>query len=134
MIEIKNLTVVYPDGTKAVDDLSFTVADGESVALIGANGAGKTSLLLTLAGVMSPKSGEVCVDAVRISKENLCEIRRRVGMVFQNPDDQLFMPLIYDDVAFGPRNFGLNEAEVAIRAEAALKALFNRAPQRPFAA
>ncbi len=123
MIEIKNLTVVYPDGTKAVDDLSFTVADGESVALIGANGAGKTSLLLTLAGVMNPKSGEVFVDGVRICKQNINEIRRRVGMVFQNPDDQLFMPLIYDDVAFGPRNFGLSETEVAAKVDAALKAL-----------
>ncbi len=123
MIEIKNLTVVYPDGTKAVDDLSFSIADGESVALIGANGAGKTSLLLTLAGVMTAKSGEVLVDGMKISKESLNEIRRRVGMVFQNPDDQLFMPLIYDDVAFGPRNFGLSEAEVGLKVEAALKAL-----------
>ena len=123
MIEIKNLNVIYPDGTKAIEQLSFTVADGESVALIGANGAGKTSLLLAIAGVMTPNAGEICVDGIKIRKETINEIRRKIGMVFQNPDDQLFMPMIYDDVAFGPRNFGLSEAEVAAKVEAALKAL-----------
>jgi cobalt/nickel transport system ATP-binding protein len=123
MIEIKNLSVVYPDGTKAVDDISFTVGDGESIALVGANGAGKTSLLLSLVGVLPIHSGSIIVDGMELNKKNLSEVRRKIGMVFQNPDDQLFMPMIYDDIAFGPRNFGLGEDEVRKRAEDALMTL-----------
>ena len=123
MIEIKNLSVVYPDGTKAVDDISFTVGDGESIALVGANGAGKTSLLLSLVGVLPIHSGSVTVDGTTLNKKNLNEIRRKLGMVFQNPDDQLFMPMIYDDITFGPRNYGLSEDEVTKRADEALATL-----------
>ena len=123
MIEIKNLSVVYPDGTKAVDDISFTVSDGESIALVGANGAGKTSLLLSLVGVLPIHSGTIAVDGMELNKKNLSEVRRKIGMVFQNPDDQLFMPMIYDDIAFGPRNFGLDEEAVNQRAEDALRTL-----------
>ena len=123
MIEIKNLSVVYPDGTKAVDDISFTVGDGESIALVGANGAGKTSLLLSLVGVLPIQSGSIVVDGMELNKKNLSEVRQRIGMVFQNPDDQLFMPMIYDDIAFGPRNFGLGEDAVKKRAEDALETL-----------
>lgn len=123
MIEIKNLSVIYPDGTKAIDDISFTIGDGESIALVGANGAGKTSLLLTLVGVLNASGGSVWVDGIQLSKSTLNEIRRRVGMVFQNPDDQLFMPMVYDDIAFGPRNFGLNEEEVKKRVDSALAEL-----------
>jgi energy-coupling factor transporter ATP-binding protein EcfA2 len=121
MIGIKNMSVVYPDGTKAVNDVSFTVADGESVALVGANGAVKTSLLLALVGVLPISAGQVAVDGMELNKTTLNEIRRRVGMVFQNPDDQLFMPMIYDDIAFGPRNYGLGEDEVRKRVDAALE-------------
>jgi cobalt/nickel transport system ATP-binding protein len=123
MIEIKNLSVVYPDGTKAVDGISFTVSDGESIALVGANGAGKTSLLLSLVGVLPISGGSISVDGISLNKSMLNEIRRRVGMVFQNPDDQLFMPMIYDDVAFGPRNYGLSEDEVKKRADEVLHTL-----------
>jgi cobalt/nickel transport system ATP-binding protein len=123
MIEINDLTVVYPDGTKAVDGISLTVRDGESIALVGANGAGKTSLLLSLVGVLPIHSGTVTVDGIDLNKKTLNEIRRQVGMVFQNPDDQLFMPMIYDDVAFGPRNYGLGEDEVKTRVETTLQTL-----------
>lgn len=123
MIEINNLSVVYPDGTKAVKDITLTAHDGESIALVGVNGAGKTSLLLSLVGVLPMASGSVTVDGVQLSKKTLNDIRRRVGMVFQNPDDQLFMPMIYDDIAFGPRNYGMEEAEVAKKVDDALSAL-----------
>jgi cobalt/nickel transport system ATP-binding protein len=88
---------------------------------VGANGAGKTSLLLALVGVLPVGAGSVAVDGMELNKTTLNEIRRRVGMVFQNPDDQLFMPMIYDDIAFGPRNYGLGEDEVRKRADAALE-------------
>jgi len=123
MIEVKDITVTYPDGTKAIDTLSFTIRDGESVALVGANGAGKTTLLLSLVGVLPVQSGSILVDGIELGKSTLNEVRRRVGMVFQNPDDQLFMPMIYDDVAFGPRNFGLSEEDVEKRVLSALTEL-----------
>lgn len=111
MMNVEHLKLVYPDGTCAVDDLSLTLADGESVALVGANGAGKTSLLLSLVGVLGLAAGSIRVDEVTLGKKTLDEIRRRVGLVFQNPDDQLFMPVIREDVAFGPRNFGHSPEE-----------------------
>jgi cobalt/nickel transport system ATP-binding protein len=123
MIEVIDISVTYPDGTKAIDNISFTIGDGESVALVGANGAGKTTLLLTLVGVLQAKSGVIRVDGTELNKSTLNEVRRRVGMVFQNPDDQLFMPMIYDDVAFGPRNYGLAEEDVEKRVNIALAEL-----------
>lgn len=111
MMNVEHLKLVYPDGTCAVDDLSLTLADGESVALVGANGAGKTSLLLSLVGVLGLAGGSIRVDEVTLGKKTLDEIRRRVGLVLQNPDDQLFMPVIREDVAFGPRNFGHSPEE-----------------------
>ena len=123
MMKINNLTVTYGDGTKAVDTVSFTINTGENVALIGANGAGKTSLLLSLVGVLYPAAGEVSLPGLTLGKKTLREIRSRVGMAFQNPDDQLFMPNIYEDVAFGPRSFGLSESDVKKRADSALSKL-----------
>ena len=112
MIEIKNLCITYPDGTKAVDDLSLTIGDGENVALIGANGAGKTSFMLSLVGVLPISSGSVTVDGIELNKKTINDVRKRVGLVFQNPDDQLFMPVIREDVAFGPHNFGKSHDEI----------------------
>jgi cobalt/nickel transport system ATP-binding protein len=123
MIEVKDLSVTYPDGTKAVDGLSFTAGDGESIALIGANGAGKTTLLLSLVGVIPLSSGLVAVDGIALTKSTLNDVRKRLGVVFQNPDDQLFMPMLYDDIAFGPRNFGLSESETERRVADALTEL-----------
>lgn len=112
MLKIENLRLVYPDGTCAVEDLSLTLSEGESVALVGANGAGKTSLFLSLVGVLPIHSGTVTAGETILSKKTVNEIRRKIGLVFQNPDDQLFMPLVRDDVAFGPRNYGKSPAEV----------------------
>ena len=112
MINISELCVSYPDGTRAVDGLYLKLNDGENVALIGANGAGKTSLLLTLVGVLPIASGTVTVDDLAIGKKTINDVRKRVGLVFQNPDDQLFMPIIREDVAFGPHNFGKSHEEI----------------------
>ncbi len=116
MISIKDWNVSYPDGTRAVKNFNMEVKDGEHIALIGANGAGKSSLILSLVGIL-PGEGSVVMDDVTLSKDSVKEIRNRVGILFQNPDDQLFMPTIYDDVAFGPRNQGLDEESVRYRVE-----------------
>lgn len=122
MIEIQNWTVAYPDGTVAVNHLDLHIRQGEHLALIGANGAGKSSLILSLVGVL-PGKGSVAVDGVRLGKDTLTTIRTKVGIVFQNPDDQLFLPTIYDDIAFGPRNLGMDEESVRHRVEDRLKLL-----------
>lgn len=122
MIEIQNWTVAYPDGTVAVNHLDLHIRQGEHLALIGANGAGKSSLILSLVGVL-PGKGSVAVDGVRLGKDTLTTIRTKVGIVFQNPDDQLFLPTIYDDIAFGPRNLGMDKESVRHRVEDWLKLL-----------
>lgn len=119
-IEAKELYFQYPDGHKAVNGLSFTISHGESVGIIGANGAGKSTLLMLLMGVLFPAAGEVCVGDVSVTKKTLPLIRKSLGLVFQDPDDQLFMTTVYDDVAFGPRNYGLSEEEVDRRVNEAL--------------
>jgi cobalt/nickel transport system ATP-binding protein len=123
MLTVTDLTVEYTDGTRAIDTVRFSIAAGESVALIGANGAVKTSLLLALVGVLPPKRGCIHVGKTILNKKTLREIRSRIGMVFQNPDDQLFMPSIFDDIAFGPRSFGCNQSETTGRVNAALSRL-----------
>jgi len=121
IVEVKSLRHVYPDGTAALHDVSFRITHGESVAIIGANGAGKSTLLLHLNGYLVPTAGEIRIGDFPMNKSTLPEIRRTVGMVFQDPDDQLFMPTVYDDVAFGPMNLGLPGAEVAKRVKDALE-------------
>ena len=123
MLSVKNLTVEYTDGTRAVDSVSFSLEAGENVGLIGANGAGKTSLLLALVGVLQAKRGEIYIEGALIEKKNMREARSRIGLVFQNPDDQLFMTSIFEDIAFGPRNYGHDEAETNGRVGAALARL-----------
>jgi len=121
LVEARGLTHVYEDDTVALRDVSFRITHGESVAIIGANGAGKSTLLMHLNGHLTPSSGEVRIGETPLTKETLPAIRRTVGLVFQDPDDQLFMPTVYDDVAFGPRNQGLPEAEVDRRVREALE-------------
>jgi cobalt/nickel transport system ATP-binding protein len=105
MIRARDLTVRYrAEEPAALRELGFSLEAGERAALIGANGAGKSPLLLTLMGFLSPETGGVELGGLRVEKKNLEALRRRAGMVFQNPDDQLFMPTVYEDVAFGPRN------------------------------
>lgn len=124
LIQVQDLSFAYPDGTRALDDVSFEIAAGERVALAGPNGAGKSTLLLILCGVLHDQAdGSVKVLGLPVEKRNLRQIQQRIGLVFQNPDDQLFCPTIFDDVAFGPRNLGLPHDEVARRADAALAAV-----------
>jgi len=120
-LEVRNLHFSYPDGYVAVKNISFTIHHGESVGIIGANGAGKSTLLMLLMGVIFPDNGEVLVGDVIVTKKTLPMIRQRLGMVFQNPDDQLFMTTVYDDVAFGPRNYKLSEKDVEGRVAKALE-------------
>lgn len=107
IVEVRDLRHVYPDGTEALKGVSFRIHHGESVAIIGANGAGKSTLLLHLNGYHFPTAGEVRIGDFPLDRGTLPGIRRTVGMVFQDPDDQLFMPTVFDDVAFGPLNLGL---------------------------
>jgi cobalt/nickel transport system ATP-binding protein len=112
IVEVKNLRHVYSDGTVALKDVSFRIHHGESVAIIGANGAGKSTLLQHLNGYLLPTSGAIRIGDFPLLKTTLPEIRRTVGMVFQDPDDQLFMPTVFEDVAFGPYNLGLTGDDV----------------------
>jgi cobalt/nickel transport system ATP-binding protein len=109
---VEDLAFAYPDGHQALFGVDLRVERGERVALLGPNGAGKTTLVLHLNGILTAGQGRVSVAGLPVAKENLREIRRRVGLVFQDPDDQLFMPTVRDDVAFGPANLGLRGAEL----------------------
>lgn len=118
---VSGLAFAYPDGHQALFGVNLEIARGERVALLGANGAGKTTFVMHLNGLLSGGSGTVEVAGLSVVKENLPEIRRRVGIVFQDPDDQLFMPTVRDDVAFGPANLGLKDAELDARVMQALE-------------
>lgn len=120
IVEVKNLNYAYPDGNSALRDVSFRIVHGETVAIVGANGAGKSTVLLHLNGTLVPKAGSVRIGDFPLTRKTLPHIRRTVGMVFQDPDDQLFMPTVYDDVAFGPLNLGLSPEEVERRVNEAL--------------
>lgn len=111
IIKIENLSFSYPDGQPALTNVNLTIHRGETVALIGPNGAGKSTLLLHLNGILR-SNGLVEVFGRPIDDDNLKEVRRKIGLVFQNPDDQLFSPTVFDDVAFGLINLGYSEAEV----------------------
>ena len=100
IVQVEDLHYSYPDGTVALQGVSFRITHGESVAIVGANGAGKSTLLLHLNGTIQPSAGTVRIGDYPITKATLSEVRRTVGMIFQNPDDQLFMPTAGDDVAF----------------------------------
>jgi cobalt/nickel transport system ATP-binding protein len=119
--EARDLYYSYPDGHQAISGLSFRIHHGESVGVIGANGAGKSTLLMLLTGILWPAKGEVVIGEVRLTKGTLNMIRQRLGMVFQNPDDQLFMTTVHDDVAFGPRNLKIDEPQVEQRVVSALE-------------
>jgi cobalt/nickel transport system ATP-binding protein len=123
IIEVTDLSFSHPDGTMALDGVSLHIHEGERVALLGPNGAGKTSLVLHLNGIHTVQQGRVSVTGIPVGEGSLLDIRRRVGLVFQDPDDQLFMPTVRRDVAFGPRNLGLGEAEIDRRVDAALAAV-----------
>jgi cobalt/nickel transport system ATP-binding protein len=119
-IEVRDLDFAYPDGRQALSKVSMRVEPGERVALLGPNGAGKTSLVLQLNGVLTPSAGSVSIGGVAVGRRTLAEVRRRVGVVFQDPDDQLFTPTVGRDVAFGPAHLGLSGAALAARVTEAL--------------
>jgi cobalt/nickel transport system ATP-binding protein len=119
-IIIENLTYTYPDGTKALDNINLAIEAGERVALIGANGSGKSTLQLHLNGIILPQSGRIKIGKWWIDADNLRDVRNFVGLVFQNPDNQLFMPTVWDDVAFGPKNCGCQGKELAQRVQQAM--------------
>lgn len=120
-LEVQGLKYTYPDGFEAVKNISFKIRQGETVGIIGANGAGKSTLLSLLLGILDPDSGRILAAGTEVNRNNLQQIRRKLGLVFQDPDDQLFMPTVFDDVAFGPRNFRFKPEEVAQRVTEALE-------------
>jgi cobalt/nickel transport system ATP-binding protein len=122
-IEVENLSFTYPDGRQALRDVSLRIGPGEKAALVGPNGAGKSTLLLHLNGTLHPQVGRVRVCSLDVEKGNLGRIRAAVGIVFQNPDDQLFSPTVFDDVAYGPLYQDLPESEVRARVGRALAAV-----------
>jgi cobalt/nickel transport system ATP-binding protein len=135
IIEAMDLHYMYPDGTVGLNGVSFRITHGESVALVGENGAGKSTLLLHMNGYLMATQGKMRVGDYLVSPTSLNTVRRSVGMVFQNSDDQLFMPTVFDDVAFGPMNLGLEKDELERKVMEALETvgashLKNRPPYR----
>jgi cobalt/nickel transport system ATP-binding protein len=122
-IHVNNLTFAYPDGRLALDNVSLVVAPNEKVALVGPNGAGKSTLMLHLNGILRSPHGTIEIGGLALTDANLGQIRAWLGLVFQNPDDQLFSPRVYQDVAFGPLHMGLPSAEVQARVARALDAV-----------
>lgn len=134
-IEIKDLYYKYPDGYEALKGIDLTLHKGQSLGIVGSNGAGKSTLLLQLTGINRPSSGKIEINSLEVNKKNLAQIRKDIGFVFQNPEDQLFTTSIYEDVAFGPKNYKLSKQEVDKRVTESLEKvgileLKNRAPYR----
>lgn len=122
VLHVRDLHFAYPDGHAALHGVSFTMCKGDKVGLVGPNGAGKSTLMLHLNGILTGR-GEIEIGGHRLTRDKLPLIRSMVGLVFQNPDDQLFSPTVFEDVAFGPLHMGLPEADVRSRVDAALEAV-----------
>jgi len=123
IVDFQAVRFTYPDGTGALNGVSFHITHGESVGIVGANGAGKSTLLMHMNGFLLPAEGSIQIGDLILTKKTRQEIRKKVGMVFQNPDDQLFMPTVYEDVAFGPLNLGFQPDTVSERVHGALEAV-----------
>ena len=123
MIEVNKISYYYPDGHQALQNISLTVAAGTNTAIVGANGAGKSTLLSLMAGIFSAKEGSIEIAGIPLVKNRMEEVRRKIGFVFQNPDDQLFMARVYEDISFGPRNFGFHPEEVRKMTERAAETM-----------
>jgi len=119
-IEIENFSYSYPDKTKALEQINLSIDHGQKTALIGPNGAGKSTLLLAMSGFLKG-SGQITIDQITLCRKNIKKIRTIIGSVLQNPDEQLFMPTLFDDVAFGPMNMGLDTEQVKKQTTNALK-------------
>ncbi|MFE7799407.1 energy-coupling factor ABC transporter ATP-binding protein [Nocardia sp. NPDC057440] len=132
-VRLTDLTFAYPDGTPALDGLNLDLAPGERVAVLGPNGAGKSTLMLHLNGVLTASSGQVYIGGTRLDRTTVRAIRQRVGVVFQDPDDQLFMPTVEQDVAFGPSNFGIRGEHLtdSVRFALAAVGMSDRADRSP---
>ena len=122
MIEFKNVSFSYEKSYPVLENISFRIDDGESVGLIGANGAGKSTLMKILLGLL-PYEGEVSVDGVAVEKKNLAQLRRKMGYVLQDSDNQMFMPTVYEDMIFAPRNYGMTKQEADDRVDEVLQQL-----------
>lgn len=122
-VKISSLSYAYPDATQAISNISLSIPRGEKVALLGANGSGKSTLLQHLNGLILPQHGSIEVLEHQLNKENLKQIRKIVGVVFDNPDDQLFSTSVYEDIAFGPRNLGYSQGRVDECVQHAMKAV-----------
>jgi cobalt/nickel transport system ATP-binding protein len=120
LLEISNLEFKYDDGTIALDNVNLSIQEGEQVVILGPNGAGKSTLLKIIAGLMFPFKGEIKINGKLLTKSNADELREGLGILFQDPDDQIFMPRVWDDIAFGPINLGLTDSEVKNRVKEAL--------------
>jgi len=120
IIDFKDVHFAYPDGTKALDGISFRITHGESVGIVGANGAGKSTLISHMNGYLLPAKGTITIGDLELNKSTLDHARKAVGIVFQNPDDQLFMPTVFDDVVFGPLNLGMTKEKATERVNEAL--------------
>ncbi len=121
IIETRDLTHIYRGKIKALDCVNFAAKPGERIAIIGANGAGKSTLFKHFNGILKPTSGEVLIKGEPVSRKNIIDVRRTVGVVFQDPDDQIFAPTVRQDVAFGPMNLGLPPAVIEKRVQEALE-------------
>ncbi|NTW11096.1 MAG: energy-coupling factor ABC transporter ATP-binding protein [Chlorobiaceae bacterium] len=120
MITIDQLGFTYPDGTRAISNISLTFEAGSSTGIVGANGAGKSTLVNHLNGYYLPMEGKISIDGMQYCRDKLDHVRRDVGLLFQNPDDQLFMARLYDDIAFGPENLGMEDGEIKTLVEETL--------------
>lgn len=135
IVDFIDICYSYPDGNMAVEDINVRIHHGESVAIVGANGAGKSTMLKLLTGILMPEQGEIRLGELPVTKKTLNLIRQQIGYTFQDPEDQLFNTSVYNDVAFGPRNYGLDEKEVERRVVKALQIvgiehLIHRAPYK----
>jgi cobalt/nickel transport system ATP-binding protein len=122
-ISIHQLCYAYPDGTQALRNINLSISANEKVAIVGANGSGKSTFLLHLNGILLPQSGEVTVGELPINPQTITAVRNFVGLVFQNPDDQIFMPTVWEDITFGPMNQGLRGPELNHRVQHAMHAV-----------
>jgi len=135
ILKIENLSYSYDNSRRILTNINISLKEGEKAAIIGSNGAGKSTLLFNILGVLTPSSGQIFVDGLELNSKNLLQIRKIAGLVWQNPDDQLFMNKVYDDLAFGLRNYGTDEKQVQKIVEHVLEklgisSLKSRSPQR----